>query len=46
MAKILIKGGRVISPAQKLDETCDVLIDKGKVAAIGNFIPQKQKQSI
>ncbi len=35
MAKILIKGGRVISPAQKLDDTCDVLIEKGKIAAIG-----------
>ncbi len=35
MAKILIKGGRVISPAQKLDDTCDVLIEKGKVTAIG-----------
>ena len=35
MAKILIKGGRVISPAQDLDDICDVLIEKGKVAAIG-----------
>jgi len=35
MAKILIKGGRVISPAQKFDDTCDVLIEKGKVTAIG-----------
>lgn len=35
MAKILIKGGRVISPAQKLDDTCDVLIEKGKISAIG-----------
>jgi dihydroorotase len=35
MAKILIKGGRVISPAQQLDDTCDVLIEKGKIAAIG-----------
>ena len=35
MAKILIKGGRVISPAQKFDDTCDVLIEKGKVTVIG-----------
>lgn len=35
MAKILIKGGRVISPAQKLDDICDVLIEKGQIAAIG-----------
>ena len=30
MSKILIKGGRVVSPAQKLDEACDVLIEAGK----------------
>ena len=35
MAKILIRGGRVISPAQDLDDICDVLIEKGKVTAIG-----------
>ena len=35
MAKILISGGRVISPAQDLDDICDVLIEKGKVTAIG-----------
>jgi dihydroorotase len=35
MAKILIKGGRVINPVQKLDDICDVLIEKGKIAAIG-----------
>lgn len=41
MAKILIKGGRVISPAQKLDETCDVLIDKGRIAAIGKGLEEQ-----
>ena len=41
MAKILIKGGRVISPAQKLDKTCDVLIEKGKIAAIGKGLDDK-----
>jgi dihydroorotase len=35
MARILIQGGRVISPAQQLDESCDLLIDKGRIAAIG-----------
>ena len=33
MAKFIIKGGRVISPAQKLDDICDVLIEKGKIIA-------------
>ena len=41
MAKILIKGGRVISPAQKLDKTCDILIEKGKIVAIGKGLDDK-----
>jgi dihydroorotase len=41
MAKILIKGGRVISPAQKLDKTCDILIEKGKISAIGKGLDAK-----
>jgi len=41
MAKILIKGGRVISPAQQFDETCDVLIERGKIAAIGKSLDGK-----
>jgi dihydroorotase len=41
MAKILIKGGRVISPAQNLDDNCDVLIERGKVAAIGKGLEAK-----
>ena len=41
MAKILIKGGRVISPAQQLDEICDVLIDKGKISALGKSLEEK-----
>jgi dihydroorotase len=32
--KILLRGGRVIDPASKRDETADVLIDGGKIAAI------------
>jgi dihydroorotase len=46
MAKILIKGGRVISPAQNLDDTCDVLIEKGKVAAIGKDLDSKGAEVI
>ena len=33
--KILIKGGRLIDPAQKIDGLLDVLIEGGKVAAVG-----------
>ncbi|MGI6093149.1 MAG: dihydroorotase [Veillonellaceae bacterium] len=33
--KLLLKGGRVISPLQKLDDIADVLIDSGLITAIG-----------
>lgn len=34
---VLIKNGRVIDPANNLDEVCDVLILDGKIAEIGRF---------
>jgi dihydroorotase len=36
--KILLRGGRVIDPASKRDETTDVLIDGGKIVAIDRKI--------
>jgi len=42
----LIKGGRVISPAQQLDDTCDVLIEKGKIAAIGKDLDAQGSEII
>ena len=33
--KILLKGGRVIDPSQKLDDDLDILIDNGVIAALG-----------
>ena len=35
MKPLLIKGGRVIDPASKLDRTADVLLVEGKVAEVG-----------
>lgn len=35
MNRILIQGGRVIDPANGLDAVCDVLIEDGKIAAVG-----------
>ena len=35
MKKILLKGGRVIDPAAKFDAVADVLIEDGKIAAVG-----------
>ena len=33
--RLLLRGGRVIDPAQGLDETLDLLIEDGKVAQLG-----------
>ena len=35
MDKTLIRGGRVIDPANGVDRVCDVLIEDGRVAALG-----------
>ena len=32
--KLLIKGGRVVDPANKIDEVFDLLIDKGKIISV------------
>ena len=34
MSKLLLKGGRVIDPAQGIDETADVLIDGGLIESV------------
>jgi dihydroorotase len=36
--KILIKGGRVLDPAQGIDETMDLLIEEGRVARLDRDI--------
>ena len=33
--KYLIQGGRVIDPANQMDKNTDILIEDGKIAAIG-----------
>ena len=38
MKPLLIKGGRVIDPASKLDRTADVLLVEGKVAEVGGRV--------
>jgi len=35
--KLLIKGGRVICPAQGIDKEADLLIEDGRIAGIGQF---------
>jgi dihydroorotase len=38
---LLIKGGRVIDPANKIDKVMDILIEKGKVSRLGKGISSK-----
>jgi len=35
--KLLVKGGRVVCPAQGIDRKADLLIEDGRIAAIGSF---------
>jgi dihydroorotase len=44
--KILIKNGRIIDPANRVDAEGDVLIDKGKVVKIGGKIKEVSARTI
>ena len=33
--KLLIKGGHVVDPANDIDKVADVLVEDGKIAAVG-----------
>ena len=41
MAALLLSGGRVVDPANRLDAKTDVLISEGKIAAVGADAAQK-----
>src|SRR4051812_46574638 len=43
---LVIKGGRVIDPASKLDKTADVAIAGGKIAAVGANITANGAQIV
>lgn len=42
----LVKGGRVIDPAGKLDDKFDIAISKGKIVRVATDIPSKQSKHI
>lgn len=44
--KLLIQGGRVIDPANKIDKKADLLIENGKVAKIAASISEKADQTV
>ncbi len=46
MSKILIKKVRLIDPSQNLDSTKDILIEKGKIKAIGDDLFELEAQVI
>ncbi len=46
MYDLLIKGGRVIDPAQNIDDKLDVAISGDKVAAVARDIPSSEGQKI
>jgi len=41
MGRLVIRGARVVDPSQDLDRVVDVLIENGKVSAIGGSIPRE-----
>lgn len=44
--KLLIKGGRVINPGKNFDGVSDILIENGKIAAIGENLTDGEAQVI
>ena len=45
-ARLLLKGGRVVDPAQDLDDVADVLIDDGLVAAVGTDLAAEDAEVV
>ena len=46
MKKLLVKGGRIIDPANNLDEALDLLIAEGKIAQMGKKLEDKDAEVI
>ena len=46
MSNYLIIGGRVIDPANNIDETADLLIERGKIAAVGSGLNGNTPESV
>lgn len=41
--KLLVKGGRVVDPSTGMDQICDVLVDNGRIAAVGESLPTPEE---
>jgi dihydroorotase len=46
MPKLLVKGGRVVDPANKLDDVLDVLIADGAIANIGSDLDDADAETV
>ena len=44
--KLILKGGRVINPAEHFDEVADVLIEDGKIAAVGKDLSAEGAENL
>ncbi len=44
MARILVRGGRVLNPAADLDQVADVLLDDGRIREVGLELEDKMLQ--
>ena len=44
--KTFIKNGRVVDPSQKLDAVMDILVEDGKIKALGKDIAEASDLSI
>ena len=46
MTSILIKNGRVVDPANKVDKVADILVEKGKIAKVAPGISHEADETI
>ena len=44
--KLLLKNGRVIDPASGMDTVADVLVEDGKIAAVGQSLPTADAETV
>ena len=44
--KLLLKNGRVIDPASGIDTIADVLVEEGKIAAVGQSLPVTDAETV
>ena len=44
--KLLLKNGRVIDPASGMDAIADVLVEEGKIIAVGQALPANDAETV